>query len=585
MIRRKWVPNERVLRPIVSKGYISPVDIKNVKELKEELKDKIYTNIYTFNTLCDGIYVRRGIYAITGRRNSGKSSLCAHICVNLFFNDVLHYFHLFYSAFFDFVQFLEKKNVENKFCLRTANRLRQVGTEFAMGNKNFGEFKQLVRYLFAQFVQSHGGEGYGGYSNGGGDSGRDDQEERESEPGEYGKKEKRSHGLLRRHSPLRPHRFSKRRAIYVDLDNSFYIDRYKNMIRASLEKIKKLMETYKEFCCERKCSLFLLLLEGDRQLKDFLSPLRKKYDLSYDPLIQIFNHHLDKYLNRITFSDVYKSFQLLKVFNFGELINVVNFINSELQKCQQPWSKHFSRYVPSDLGVLVVDNLNYVHRGVPQGKNKWENELKQLLKTLSKLSTENKVCVLVTNNDNKYFKKKEERFFHLYSKYVYSHVLVKFINEKKLFEFYFPSKGKSKARRGHGKGNQDESGNRNGNVHVNGSMIRNHNTNRNSNRNSGSDGNENSSSSEQSFNDLSGSADAAGDGKAVDDSDPAEEGDPAGDNDPGDHADQSDDDEDANGAFFKKRYNLRYIKIKRKKRKPKLCFFEINEFGIETMLG
>ncbi|CAI7722685.1 conserved Plasmodium protein, unknown function [Plasmodium vivax] len=560
MIRKKWAPNERVIRPIVSKGCINPVNIKNVKELKEELKDKIYTNIYAFNTLCDGIYVSRGIHAITGRRNSGKSSLCAHICVNLFFNDWLHYFHLFYSAFFDFVQFLENKNFENKFCLRTASRLRQLGAEFALGNKNFGEFRQLLRHFAAQFVEAEGGQGMGIW--GGSDS-----------SGEGGSGECGLHPH-RCHHRAPPQRFSKRRAIYLDLDNSFYIERYKNMIHSSLEKIKKLMSTYKEFCLERKSSLFLLLLEGDGEVKEFLSPLRRKYTESYDPLMHCFNLHLEKHLNRITFADVYKNFQLLKVFHLGELINVINFISSEVKKWEQPGGRHFSRYVPSDLGVLVVDNINYLHRGGPQGKNKWNNEIKQLLNTLSDLSTENNVCVLLTNNENNYFKKKEEKLFRLYSKYVYRHVLVKFINEKKLFEFYFPAKGKSKLGRPHGKANPK------GSTQMNGGLIREDNAN----RNSGSDGNANSSS-EQSFNELSGSAHAEEAGYAeyagYADGEDVHDGSAAHD---GDHSDDSDD-EDASDAFFKKRYNLRYIKIKRKKRKPELCFFEINEFGIETMLG
>ncbi|KJP88272.1 hypothetical protein AK88_02053 [Plasmodium fragile] len=564
MIKKKWVPNERVMRPIVSREYVSPCNIKNVKELKEELKGKIYTNIYTFNSLCDGIYVSRGMYAITGRRNCGKSILCAHICVNLFFNDVLHYFHLFYSTFFDFVQFLEEKNVENKFCLRTATNLRQVCTEFALGNKNFADVKELVRYFSTQFVQLEAGGDHANCDNAHRTHAHRDSGREDGTDGQFGAFDERDE--LGPKEQWRQ-RFSKRRAIYVDLDNSFYIERYKNMIRASLEKIKKLMKTYKEFCSEKKCALFLLLLEGDKEMKTLLSPLRKKYSASFDPLIKNFNHHLDQYIHRITFSDVYKNFQLLKVFNFGELINVVNFISSELQKYEQPCSKHFSRYVPSDLGVLVVDNLNYLHRGGgPHGKNTWDNELNQLLKTLSKLSTENKVCVLLTHNDNKYFKKKEEQILQLYSKYVYNHVLVKFINQKKLSEFSFPAKGESKAGRAHGKGSRK------------GSVMKDEN----SNRKSGMDVNANCSSSEQSFNDVSGNAHAAGAGSA-DGDDVGHVGD-AQRSDPGDCTEQSDEDEDTKDAFYKKRYNLRYIKIKREKRKPELCFFEINQFGIETML-
>ncbi|CAA9990079.1 conserved Plasmodium protein, unknown function [Plasmodium knowlesi strain H] len=552
MIRKKWPSNERVVKPIVSKGYISPLSIKNVKELKEELKNKIYTNIYTFNTLCDGIYISRGIYAITGRRNTGKSSLCAHICVNLFFNDILHYFHLFYSSFFDFLQFLEEKNVESKFCLQTANRLSEVGTEFSLGYKSFNDFKQMVRYFSAQFVQLQGGKDNGVSVSGGHincpcGSGRQGDEDDQREE-RYLKEECFE-------------RFSKRRAIYLDLDNSFYMERYKNMIHASLEKIKKLMNTYKQFCSEKKCSCFMLLLQSDKQLRNFLSPLRKKYSASYDSLIDIFNHHMEKYINRITFSDVYKNFQLLKIFNFGELVNVVNFISSELQKYEQPCSKYLSRYVPPDLGVLVVDNMNYLYKEGSHGKNKWNSELSELLKTLSKLSTENKVCVLVTNNDNKYFSKKEEWFFHLYSKYAYSHVLLKFINEKKLFNFNSFPKGKINALREHRRGNRNES------LHVKSSVIKDDNTY----HNRGRDGNENSTSSEESFNELSRNADAD-EGKASDDKNP------------GDYDEESDEEEDAKDAFFKKRYNLRYIKIKRKKKKTELCFFQINEFGIETIL-
>ncbi|GAW82776.1 hypothetical protein, conserved [Plasmodium gonderi] len=518
MIKKKSFFHEKAIRPIVSKRNTNLVNIRNINELKEELKDKIYTNIYSYNAICEGIYINRGINEITGRRNCGKTSLCSHICVNLFFNDLLHYFHLFYSTYFDFENFIENKSIENIFSSKTADRLYAIREEFILENKNFKDFKQLIKYFISQFIKLYGNERSTHIEN--------------IHQSDHNKRKIYRHGnnIYGQNHEIHSECFSRRRVIYVDLDNSFYIERYKNMIHASIEKIKKLQNRYMDFCKEKKCSLFLLLLECDKEMKSSLVSLYKKYSESYDPFINIFNEYLDKYINSLTFFDVFKNLQILKIFNFNELFNIIHFISNELQKYQERSNKYFNKYVPPDLGGIVLDNINYLYKIHKPVKTQGDNELHMLLKTLCKLSTDYRICVMITNNDNKYFKKKEEKFRKIYSKYVYNHIVVKFINEKRFFEFNFPTKKKKK--------NTDSKSN---------------------------------SSSDQSLNDLSGNIDCSDEANVRN----VEEDDDVG------HFVYKDDEND---AFFKKRYNQRYIKIKKKKKTSNFCFFEINELGIETVL-
>ncbi|ETW32627.1 hypothetical protein PFTANZ_06652 [Plasmodium falciparum Tanzania (2000708)] len=71
--------NEKIIFPLfngkVTKSSKSSINIKSLYELHNELNHKIYTNIYTYNTLCDGIFFCRGVNNICGKKNSGKSSI------------------------------------------------------------------------------------------------------------------------------------------------------------------------------------------------------------------------------------------------------------------------------------------------------------------------------------------------------------------------------------------------------------------------------------------------------------------------------------------------------------------------------
>ncbi|SBS97067.1 conserved Plasmodium protein, unknown function [Plasmodium malariae] len=565
MTKNKCIGNEKVITPIINKGAIKPVEIKSIHELQYELNIKIYTNIYTYNTLCNGIFICRGINGITGKKNSGKSSLCSHICVNLFFNDLLHFFHLFYSTYFDFENFLHKKNIENKFSSKISKNLKNLRKEFNIESTNFQELNQLLNYFTLLFIDLY----------------------------DKKVKEKNAGFLLNYNRIYNNNQFSKKRIIYIDLDNSFYIERYKNMIYSSIEKIKKLINTYINFCGEKNSFLFLLLLDSSNfYQKQQLFNIYKNYTKEWYLFINLFNHYLNKYIDDITFFDVFKNLQILKIFNFSELVNVVHFICDHVEKYAHPKTNHFNKYIPSDLGAVVLDNLNYLHKSntvndmqltnaqlkdkqpndeqpndeqpnneqpnneqpnneqsnneqpnneqpnneqpnneqpndeqpndeQPNNKQlnskhlnnkhlnnkklnteQLNNELKCLLMKLSKLSTEHKICVLITNNDSKYFKKHDEHFNKIYSKYVYHHIIVRFINQKNLFEHNYPTKKESKKNDCYTPSSDEGSD----------EMAENHDDN-----------------------------------------------------------------------FCTKRYNQRYIKIK-KKGKDNICFFEINEYGIETLL-
>ncbi|CRG95963.1 conserved Plasmodium protein, unknown function [Plasmodium gallinaceum] len=474
MVTKKNVSHEKIISPVISKLDIKPVKIKNLYELNKELKNKIYTNIYSYNTLCDGIFICRGINGITGTKNSGKTSLSSHISVNLYFNDLLHFFHLFYSTYFAFENFLKNRNIEIKFFLQSGNNLNKIKKEFNSSNKTFYELNELIKYFTLLFIEK------------------------------YDKKIDGSEFYLNNNKKVNEssNLFSKRKVIYLDLDNSFYIERYKNMIYSSIDKIKKLMNTYMGFCSERHSFLFLLLLENN-DLKKNLFHIYKNYSNEYFLFINLFNHYLKKYIYDITFLDVFKNLQILKIFSFNELINVVNYIYQQLQNYSVRSTNYFNKYVSSDLGILVVDNLNYLYKSY-EFNHDLNNELINLLKILSKISTKYKICVLITNNENKYLKKYDKYFNKIYSKYIYNRIVVRFINKKFFFEYNYSAKKQKQF--------QNKS-------------ITN-------------------SSSEESFYEI-------------------------GEND--------------EETFYEKRYNLRYIKVK-KKNKINICSFEINEHGVQTLL-
>ncbi|SBT35660.1 conserved Plasmodium protein, unknown function [Plasmodium ovale wallikeri] len=553
-------------------SYIHPKDnklikIKNLDELENELDYKVYTNVYTYNT-CYGVY-------------------------------------------FDFEKFLQSKNMKNIFCFETASSIDKIQKEFNRERNNLQELNDLINHFSFLFIEL--------YSK--------NIKSNDVEIFPMGKK-------IRNYN----HRFSKKRVIYLDLDNSFYIERYKNMIYCAIKKIKKLMNTYLEFCSEKKSSLFILLLgKYNKTLKRELFHVYKKHTKDHYLLIEIFNYHLEKYINDITFSDVFLNLQILKIFNFDELTNVVQFIYDQVQKYARHPDGHFNKYVPADLGAVVVDNVNYLHRshvgvwsehrenghacgvhtssehissehissehisgehisgehisgehisgehisgehisgehissehinsthtssehigsahtsseqvgnahvdsvhmdsahvdsahvdiahvdsahvdGVHTGSAHTSSgcarsahkralvhtQLKSLLRMLASLSTEHKICVLLTNNENNFLKKKDKYFNRIYSRYMYNNMVIKFINKKNFLECNYPSKRQNE--------NNDD----------------------------------NCSSTEESFRELAQNYDE---------------------------------------IYCQKRYNQRYIMTK-KGGKTETCFFEINKFGIETLL-
>ncbi|SCP05970.1 conserved Plasmodium protein, unknown function [Plasmodium ovale] len=638
--------DENMITRIINNSDNKLIKIKNLDELENELDYKVYTNVYTYNTGYGGIYICRGINGIWGRRNCGKSSFCSHICVNLFFNDLLHYFHLFYAVYFDFEKFLQSKNMKNIFCFETSSSIDKIQKEFNRERNNLKKLNDLINHFSFLFIEL--------YSK--------NIKSNDVEIFPMGKK-------IWNYN----HRFSKKRVIYLDLDNSFYIERYKNMIYCAIKKIKKLMNTYLEFCSEKKSSLFILLLDKyNKTLKRELFYLYKKHTKDHYLLIEIFNYHLEKYINDITFSDVFLNLQILKIFNFDELTNVVHFIYDQVQKYALHPDGHFNKYVPADLGAVVVDNVNYLHRShvgawsehrvrghacdvhnsgehissahissehissthtgreyissehinsthtssehissahtssehissahtssehissahtssehissahtsseyissAPTNSEQVGNahvdsanldsahvdsthvdsanlesahldsahvdsanldnahvddvhtvsghtssggarsahkralvhmQLKILLRMLASLSTKHKICVLLTNNENNFLKKKDKYFNRIYSRYMYNSMVIKFINKKNFLECNYPSKRQNE--------NNDD----------------------------------NCSSTEESFRELAQNYDE---------------------------------------IYCQKRYNQRYIMTK-KGGKTETCFFEINKFGIETLL-
>ncbi|SCM19612.1 conserved Plasmodium protein, unknown function [Plasmodium chabaudi chabaudi] len=511
---------EKIVTPIINKQNIEPIKIKTLHELEYELNNKIYTNIYSYNQLCNGIYVCRGINSITGKKNSGKTSLCSHICVNIYFNDLLQFFHLFYSTYFDFEIFLQNKNIENKISSKTLRDLNKIRNGFKNQNTSFEELIELVKYFYSLFIELFEKE-YDGVNN------------------NHSKVLKAIYNLSKDTSKKYNNSFSKKRVIYLDLDNSFYIERYKNMIYSSIDKLKKLLNTYIDFCSEKKTYLFLLLFQNFNNLTNERKSFNLFFSNTYEEcniFINTFNKYLKKYINNITFSEVLLNLQILKIFNFQELINVIQYIYKHTQKYEQNLFKYFNKYVPSNLGALVIDNLNYLYKSSScydnlnsltssnNKKNSINNEFINLLKILSKLSTEHKIAVLVTKNKNNFFNKYEEYFNTHYSKYLYNNINIKFITHKLFWEYNsqvngnIPSQFENKNKK-YDKHNRDKK------LNI--------------------DSFNNSSSSDESFQQL---------------------------------------EENSDLSFCEKRYNQRYIKIK-KKGKITMCFFEITEYGIQTLLN
>lgn len=395
---------EKIVTPIINKHSIEPIKIKNLHELEYELNNKIYTNIYSYNQLCNGIYVSRGINSITGKKNSGKTSLCSHICVNVYFNDLLQFFHLFYSTYFDFEIFLQNKNIENKIFSKTLRDLNKIRNAFKNQNTSFEELIELINYFYNLFIELFEKK-YDGPNN------------------NHSKVLKANHNISKDTNNKYNNNFSKKRIIYLDLDNSFYTERYKNMIYSSIEKLKKLLNTYIEFCSEKKTYLFLLLFQNFNNFTNKKNTFNLFFPNTYEEcniFINMFNKYLKKYIYNITFSEVFLNLQILKIFNFQELINVVQYIYKHIQKYEQNPFKYFNKYVPSNIGALVIDNLNYLYKSSycydnlnnstnsNNKKHYINSEFTNLLKTLSILPTKHKIAVLVTKNKNNFFNKHEE---------------------------------------------------------------------------------------------------------------------------------------------------------------------------------
>ncbi|VWU51586.1 conserved protein, unknown function [Hepatocystis sp. ex Piliocolobus tephrosceles] len=491
---------EKIITPIIRNEYPKSIKIKSLQELQQDQSHKIYTNIYSYNTLYNGIFISKGINGVTGGKGSGKSSMCKHICVNLFFNNLLHFFHLFYSAYDDFELFLQKKNIKNEFCYETSIKLNTISKQFneCKKKKNIQALNELITYFTDLFIEL------------------------------YDKKQYIytyiSHFLNPSQVLYNKNKFSKKRIIYLDLDNSFYIDKYKNMIYSSIENIKKLLKTYMNFINEKKCILFLLVIEKNHlQKKKQLFHIYKNYSKEGNFFIYLFNHYLEKYIYDIKFSDVFLNLQILKIFHFNELVNIVNFIHDQVNKYANEDLLYFNNYIPRDLGLIVVDNINYINKcntiiNIPSNTNddvnnnatistnfnikQFTKNVNQMLKELSNLSIEHNICVLITNNDNKYFKKSDIYFNKLYTKYLYRNIVLKYINQKIYLDYICPNEIKKE------------------------------------------DNRSDTTYSEDSLYDHT---------------------------------------EDNDKKFYEKRYNQRYIKMKKKKKKGIACFFEITKFGIKTL--
>ncbi|ETB57357.1 hypothetical protein YYC_04861 [Plasmodium yoelii 17X] len=509
---------EKIVTPIINKQSIEPIEIKNLHELEYELNNKIYTNIYSYNQLCNGIYISRGINSITGKKNSGKTSLCSHICVNIYFNDLLQFFHLFYSTYFDFEIFLQNKNIENKIYSKTLQDLYKIRNAFKNENTSFEELINLINYFYNLFIELFEKK-YDGPNN------------------NHSKVLKANYNLSKDSNKKKyNNNFSKKRIIYIDLDNSFYIERYKNMIYSSIEKLKKLLNTYIDFCSEKKTYLFLLLFQDLNNVNKKKNLFNLFFSNTYEEcniFINMFNIYLKKYIYNITFSEVFLNLQILKIFNFQELINIIQYIYKHIQKYEQNIFKYVNKYIPSNLAGLVIDNLNYLYKSSycydnlnsftnsNNKKNYINSEFTNLLKILSKLSTKHKIAVLITKNKNNFFKKHEEYFNTHYSKYLYNNIIIKFITNKIFWKYNCQINDNISNKHYHQNENESKKNKLNLSKFTN------------------------SSSSDESFQQL---------------------------------------EENSDKLFCEKKYNQRFIKIK-KRGKVTMCFFEITEHGIQTLVN
>ncbi|SOV23591.1 conserved Plasmodium protein, unknown function [Plasmodium sp. DRC-Itaito] len=575
--------NEKIIFPLFNgtakKPVKSSINIKSLYELKNELNCKIYTNIYTYNTLFDGIFLCRGVNNISGKKNCGKSSMCYHICINLFFNDLLHYFHLFYSSYFSFDNFLHKKNIHNVVDYMNTTILGDdIIKEFIEQQDNFKKLLNIMKYFVLTFKQHYG---------------KNNNVENKHNINNnthifYDKHIYQDDTFYNYHDTYQSFytqikHFYKRKVIYIDLDNSFFIDRYKNMIYSSLEKIKKLMHRYIQFCSEKKVIPFLLLLEKtNKYIKEYISfNIYKNYSNEFSFFIDIFNHYLFKYIYNISFSHVFNNLQLLKIFNFFELINVINYIYQHIQTYYSSSSSeyyHFNKYIPHDLGIVVIDNLNYIFKASSINNNNNNNnnniniyyQLEMLLNKLSILSLEKHICILITNNDNNNFtrhesfnKKNDNSFYKIISPYIYNNIHLKIINQKIFFEHNYPKKkntNQSQKQKQKEKQKQKQTNNKSDDTFQHENLNNNNNNNEHSNTNLFDQTKQNIYQNEerQLFNVYS-----SDDDQSMDEMDLQEKDD--------DH------------SFYEKKYNLRYIKVKGKN-KSTFCFFEINKYGIETIL-
>lgn len=269
--------------------------------------------------------------------------------------------------------------------------------------------------------------------------------------------------------------------------------------------------------------------------------------------MDIFNHYLFKYIYNISFSHVFKNLQLLKIFNFYELINVINYIYEHIQTYSSSSSYyHFNKYIPHDLGIVVIDNLNYIFKGCPLNNNiNIYYELEMILNKLSILSLEKHICILITNHENNYFtrhetfnKKNDNSFYKIISPYIYNNIHLKIINQKIFFEYNYPKKHTKKRKQDTNQNTNNISKKKNEQIITNVADDIKHNI-------------------QQNEDCTLYNVYSSDDDQSLDQMDVQEK-------------------EDDN-SFYEKKYNLRYIKIKGKK-KSTFCFFEINKYGIETML-
>lgn len=434
---------ENIVIPLFKKSKPPPCRLKSVYEIGKDLKRKIYTNLYAYNTTCKGIFISRGINDINGFRNCGKTSICSHICVNLFFNDLLHFFHLFYTTYFCFENFLKQRNLENKISKKLSSTLKRNRKKFAKKNKSFEELQEVTEYFTEIFIKKYGQEKNQSQT------ATKKAYKTDDEGNTSGTQKVRNEKRNIQNRTQEPHQFSKKRVIYIDLDGGFYIERYNNMIRSTIDRIQNLMKTYLQFVAEKDCTIFLLFLEN-KKLKQKLSQIYKNYKEEPIFFIDLFNYYLKKYVTDISFNEVQAHLQILKIFHFQELVNTIVFISKQIEKYHLSYTSstsltfsnpsahcfhfpHFNKHVSQNLGIVVVDNLYHLYRSNEYSVS-LKNQLLNVLKHLYVLSTRYKICVLVTNTYTKYSKIYDELFNRLYSPYLYIRLVLKFLNKRLYYE-------------------------------------------------------------------------------------------------------------------------------------------------------